>query len=213
MGGAALCDAGAARRHLHRALQNRLVQVVSAELAGEPVTADPGRGKDPLPDPLPPGVLVLSRQRGGELDPTRAGCEVLRVLGADSLEVGHQVGLDDSGQHRDPILVAFAAAHDDLVGVEVYILDAQPTALEHALGRQPPSGAGTPTPCGYPADDDLHTAGAARSPESREPVRPERRWHAVRVSVPSGAGRKSFAENSNESELVAPTGFEPVFQP
>ena len=28
---------------------------------------------------------------------------------------------------------------------------------------------------------------------------------------PSGAGPKSFAENFNESKLVAPTGFEPVF--
>src|SRR2546422_2646045 len=51
-----------------------------------------------------------------------------------------------------------------------------------------------------------------RSAEDREPVRSEWRWGAVEVSVPFGAGRKTFAENLNEIELVAPTGFEPVFE-
>ena len=35
---------------------------------------------------------------------------------------------------------------------------------------------------------------------------------ALGVSPPSYPGRKSFTENFNEIELVAPTGFEPVFE-
>src|SRR2546427_12040509 len=45
--------------------------------------------------------------------------------------MGHEVGLDDGWQHRDPVLVSLTPAHDDLVGVEVHVLDPQPTALEH----------------------------------------------------------------------------------
>jgi hypothetical protein len=37
----------------------------------------------------------------------------------------------DGGQHRDPVLVALAAADDDLVGGEVHVLHPKPAALEH----------------------------------------------------------------------------------
>src|SRR5437763_16754444 len=39
-------------------LQDRLVQVVAAKLAGDPVTIDAGGGKDPLSGPLPSRVRV-----------------------------------------------------------------------------------------------------------------------------------------------------------
>src|SRR2546428_12373942 len=45
--------------------------------------------------------------------------------------MGREVGLDDGWQDRDPVLVALAPTHDNLVGVEVHVLDPQPTALEH----------------------------------------------------------------------------------
>ena len=35
---------------------------------------------------------------------------------------------------------------------------------------------------------------------------------AFYAPVPSGAGRKTLAENLDEIELVAPTGFEPMFE-
>src|SRR2546428_3731778 len=44
--------------------------------------------------------------------------------------MGHEVGLDDGWQHRDPVLVSLTPAHDDLVGVEGPVLDPPPTALE-----------------------------------------------------------------------------------
>jgi hypothetical protein len=53
------------------------------------------------------------------------------MLGSDGLEVPCQIDLDHSGQHRDAIPVALAAADDDLVRGEVDVLDAEPTALEH----------------------------------------------------------------------------------
>src|SRR5204863_6435038 len=55
--------------------------------------------------------------------------------------------------------------------------------------------------------------GAAGPAESREPVRrKKRRRRALGVFVPSRARRKLFAENLNEINLVAPTGFEPVLE-
>jgi hypothetical protein len=54
------------------------------------------------------------------------------VLGSNGLEVSGQTGLGDGRQHRDPVLVALAAADHDLVGGEVNVLDAEPAALEHA---------------------------------------------------------------------------------
>jgi len=53
------------------------------------------------------------------------------MLSVDGLEVPREVGLGGGGEHRDPILVALAAADDDLVGGEVDVLDAEPAALEH----------------------------------------------------------------------------------
>jgi hypothetical protein len=56
------------------------------------------------------------------------------MLSVDSLEVPREVGLGGGGEHRDPVLVAFAAADDDLVGGEVDVLDSEPAALEYPEG-------------------------------------------------------------------------------
>jgi hypothetical protein len=53
------------------------------------------------------------------------------MLGSDVLEVPGEVGLDDAREQGDPVLVALAAADNDLVAGEIEILDAEPTALEH----------------------------------------------------------------------------------
>jgi hypothetical protein len=62
-----LCIAGGG---LHRALQDRIVQVVPTPLAGQAVMVDASGGEDPLPDPLAPSVRVLPEQGGRQLHPT-----------------------------------------------------------------------------------------------------------------------------------------------
>lgn len=42
-----------------------------------------------------------------------------------------EIYLGDGGEHRDPVLVALAAANDDLAGGEVDVLDSEPAALEN----------------------------------------------------------------------------------
>src|SRR5947207_279166 len=74
--------------------------------------------------------------------------------------------------------------------------------------RKLPCGAGASASRRHPDDDDLHAPGAPGSAESREPVRrEERRCTALGISIPSYPGPKSFAENFNKIEMVAPTGF------
>jgi hypothetical protein len=53
------------------------------------------------------------------------------MLGSDVVGVPGELGLDDAREHGDPVLVALAAADDDLVAGEIEIPDAEPTALEH----------------------------------------------------------------------------------
>src|SRR5207249_8419480 len=80
-------------------LQDRLVQVMPAALAGEPVHIHPRGGEYPLPGPLPPGVRILSRQsarqeHGTDLLASQDDGQTLRTLRAhDALEPG-QVQLE-----------------------------------------------------------------------------------------------------------------------
>jgi len=80
---------------------------------------------------LPPGVRVLLEQGGRQFDPAGPGGQVTLMLGSDDVEVPREVRLGDAREHGDPVLVALAAADDDLVGGEVDVLDAEPAALEH----------------------------------------------------------------------------------
>jgi hypothetical protein len=57
------------------------------------------------------------------------------MLGSDVLVVPGEVGLDDAREHGDPVLVALAAADDDLVAGEIEILHAEPT--QHSNTRRP----------------------------------------------------------------------------
>jgi hypothetical protein len=57
------------------------------------------------------------------------------MLLLDALEVLLQGSLDRGGKESEAILVALAAAHDDLVGAEIHVLGAQAAALEHAQPR------------------------------------------------------------------------------
>ena len=50
---------------LKRFLQDRLMEMMSALLPGDPVNIMAGRGEDPLPPPLFVGIRVLARKRIG----------------------------------------------------------------------------------------------------------------------------------------------------
>ena len=43
-----------------------------------------------------------------------------------------QVGLDGGRQHRDPVLVSFAAPDHELVGLEIHVLRPETRAFEHS---------------------------------------------------------------------------------
>src|SRR5205814_4739021 len=73
-------DAGLAQGALDGTLDDGLVQVMAAALAGESLHIVAGRRGHPLPAELASGVRVLSRQRVGHGDPARAGLEVHAML-------------------------------------------------------------------------------------------------------------------------------------
>src|SRR5438876_2540074 len=64
-----LRDPGAPDGFLDGTLQNRLVEVVTAPLAGLGLHVDPRRREDPLPRPLPSRFGILASQRRGKLNP------------------------------------------------------------------------------------------------------------------------------------------------
>lgn len=108
-----LGDPGAKGRRLHRALQDGLVQVMPAALAGQTVDVD-ARGRErPLPGPLAARVGVLRAEGPRQLDPAGARLEIDLMLVPDHNEVP---------QHP----------HHDLVAREIDVLHAQAGALEQA---------------------------------------------------------------------------------
>ena len=72
--GGALDDPGPARGVLDRPLQDRLVQVVPAELAGQTVAVEACGREDPLPDPFSTGVRVLPQQGSRQFYALRSLC-------------------------------------------------------------------------------------------------------------------------------------------
>src|SRR5882762_3493725 len=88
-----LDDAGLAQRALDGTLDDGLVQVVAAALAGEGIHIVPGGRECPLPAELASGVRVLSRQRVGHGDPAGAGLEVHAMLPAYRLDLRQQPDL------------------------------------------------------------------------------------------------------------------------
>src|SRR2546427_10758111 len=75
-------------------------------------------------------VRVLAVERRRKLNPTARRLKIAPVLLANPVEVPDQIRLDRCGQHCDPVLVALGASHEDLIGAEVDVLDAQAAAFE-----------------------------------------------------------------------------------
>src|SRR5712692_7009387 len=107
----ALGDARAECGSPDRALQDRFVEVMATALVGQSVGVDAGCRKDPLPGPFASGIGVLPREGARQLDPACAAPEVELMLGADSIEVPQEIGLDGGRQHRQAVLVPFARAY------------------------------------------------------------------------------------------------------
>jgi len=104
--GCALRDAGLPDGVLDGSLDDRFVQVMATTLAS----------------------LASPRQ----LDPACALPEIPVVLLLDGFQVPAQLGADDGWKRRDPILVAFAGANDDLMPPEINVLHAEAGAFEKA---------------------------------------------------------------------------------
>src|SRR6266508_4581811 len=76
LAGHAFGDARAKGGHPHRALQDGLVEMMSAALPGHAIEVDACGRKDPLPGPLAPGVRVLPAESPRQLDPAGALPEI-----------------------------------------------------------------------------------------------------------------------------------------
>ena len=57
------------------------------------------------------------------------------MLLLDEIQVRGQLDADDGRERRDPILVAFAGANDDLVPPEIDVFHPQPSALQESQAR------------------------------------------------------------------------------
>ncbi len=53
------------------------------------------------------------------------------MLRPDIFQMAEKPGLGHGREHGDPVLIALAAADEDLIGGEVDVLHAEPAALEH----------------------------------------------------------------------------------
>src|SRR5947209_490319 len=116
----------------HGALQDRLVQVMTAALARSPVDIEPSSGKRPLPRPFPPCVRVFASEGPWQLDPAGATRQIGLMLSLHLAQLPGQRLLGHYRQHRDAILGALTVANDDLVHREVDVLHSQAGALEQA---------------------------------------------------------------------------------
>src|SRR5262249_49050516 len=107
----------------------------AAALDGRPVDVESRGRKHPLPGPLAARVRILPCQRPRKLDPAGARSKIASVLPLHEVQMPSQLGRDDARQGRHPILVALAAADDDLVALEVNVLPPEARALEQAQAR------------------------------------------------------------------------------
>jgi hypothetical protein len=98
---------------LHRALQDRLVQVMPAPLAGEPIHIHAGRREYPLPHPLSTRIRVFPSEGRRKLDPAGSGLKVSAMLRPHGLQMTSEIRLYRGWQHRHSVLVTLAAPHDE----------------------------------------------------------------------------------------------------
>lgn len=184
-----LGDASPTENILDRPLQDRLVQVVLAPLAGDAIDVGPRSGEHPLPPPLPARVGILPRAGVRQFDQVRPALDLQPVLSPHGREVSFEVGLDRGRQHRDAVLLAFGAAHDKLVRHEVHILDPQPGTLEEA---QPGPVHQERHPARHPVETLQNGADLVAAQDDAEPLWALRAYDVVQpTAVPLQAPRGS----------------------
>ena len=84
----ALRDPSPERGVLDDLLENGLVQVMPAHLAGVAIAIEACGREDPLPEPVAPGARILAGERGRQLDPAGARLDVTNVLLAERCRDG-----------------------------------------------------------------------------------------------------------------------------
>jgi hypothetical protein len=110
---------------LERALQN----VVPADTTGTRTARQPPGGEDELPLERLGCPWVLPLQCIGQFHARNAPGHVALVQGPPRGQLLLQFLPNRAGQHDHPILVALAAANQDLVPIQVEIMHAQSAAL------------------------------------------------------------------------------------
>ncbi len=146
--GGMLWDPGLAHRGLHGPLDEGLIDMMAALLAGGRIPPALLLGKDPLPAPRGSRIRILPRQRVGHGHAPVPISQIPLMDLARADEMFLQRPLQGFGQHRRPILEALAMPHDDLAGGEVHVVNPQPQVLHQTEpGAVHPTRHEPPVPC------------------------------------------------------------------
>jgi hypothetical protein len=106
--------------------------VVPAGASGAGTGGKEARGEEELPAQLAGGAGILAFEGVRQLDAGDAASEVAVVELAAPVELALEVGAGGAGKHDDAVLVALAAADDDLPAGQENVLDAEPATFEQA---------------------------------------------------------------------------------
>jgi len=123
---------GFADGFLYSPLQNGLMDVVAAFLAGFRVLPAAFLWKNPLPSPFGGGVRVFAVQGVGQLDAPSALGEILLVNRLDLPQMVLKGGFERFGKHCDSVIGPLAVPDEDFVAREVDVLDAEAQALHES---------------------------------------------------------------------------------
>src|ERR1035437_7117919 len=108
-----LCESGPGDRVPNRPLDQRLVDVMAALLAGLGVPPSIDLGKGPLPAPVGGRAGILAVQGIGHEDTTPTVGQVLLVNALDGTQVLLERLLEGFGEHRPAVLVPLACPDRD----------------------------------------------------------------------------------------------------
>lgn len=112
-------DAGEAHGLFHRSLDDRLVNVMVALLAGAWVLPALLLREDPLPAPVGRGIRVLARECLRQLHTASTFGEVALVDGSRAAQPVVERRLQHARQRGNAVLVVLTVADDDLAAREL----------------------------------------------------------------------------------------------
>jgi hypothetical protein len=123
-------DSSSLHRGMDGPLQDRFVQMVASQFTSYPLPVLPRRRKYPLPHPLSSGARVFGTQRTGKLHEPATSLEVCVVLPPYGGQMLMKWLPKHIGKQGQAVLLALAAAYNDLSGFEVQILDSKARTFE-----------------------------------------------------------------------------------